>query len=304
MCKTFAVKVDAERWARALEREIDQGGYCERSKAETVTLADVLERYIEEVCPGKRGGAEDAIRLRAMMRLSVARLNLARIRPRDIAAYRDARLKTCTPGTVLRDLSALSAILNHARKEWGYAVVNPVSEIRKPSQPAGRDRILSYEEEMRLLAALEPIGRRSPYMQPLVIVAVETAMRRGEMLGMTWSAVNLEKRTVYLPLTKNGEARTVPLSGRAVDTLARMARSITGRVFPMQAAAMERAFSQARKRAGLEGLHFHDLRHTATTRLAEKLNLLELAAVTGHKDLRMLKRYYHPKAEELAKKLG
>jgi integrase len=130
-------------------------------------------------------------------------------------------------------------------------------------------------------------------------------MRRGELLSLTWDNIDFRRRTAYLPETKNGEARTVPLSSRAIAVLTALPRSMDGRVFPITANALKIAFERAVRRAGIEDLHFHDLRHEATSRLAEKLpNVIELAAVTGHKDLRMLKRYYHPRAEDLARKLG
>ena len=130
-------------------------------------------------------------------------------------------------------------------------------------------------------------------------------MRQGELLALRWERVDLEARTAYLEDTKNGEARTVPLSSRAVAVLEALPRSANGRVFPITAQAVKLSWGRACKRAGIKGLHFHDLRHEATSRLAEKLpNLIELAAVTGHKDLRMLKRYYHPRAADLARKLG
>jgi integrase len=137
------------------------------------------------------------------------------------------------------------------------------------------------------------------------MLALETAMRRSELLGLRWSNIDLTKQVAFLPLTKNGTDRNVPLSTAAVAILIGMPHSIDGRVFPINIAAMEAAFLRAVRRADLHGLHFHDLRHTATTSLAGKLtNILELSAVTGHKELRMLKRYYHPKAEDIARKLG
>ncbi len=130
-------------------------------------------------------------------------------------------------------------------------------------------------------------------------------MRRGELLALRWENVDTKKRTAYLPMTKNGDARTVPLSSRAVSVLETLPRSIEGHVFPISENALKLAFVRAVKVAGIKDLHFHDLRHKATSRLAEKLsNVLELSAVTGHKDLRMLKRYYHPRAADLARKLG
>jgi integrase len=303
--KSFGNRADAERWARTLESEMDRGCYASRTEAEQATLAQMLEKYIEEVCPLLRGKEAETIRLKAVSRHRMAQLSMANLTPQAIAQYRDERLKKVAPATVVRDLAALSAVINHCRREWGISIVNPVEAVRKPSLPPGRDRVLQSDEEQRLLRELEPNARRNLYMRPLVIVAIETAMRRGELLGLRWDRIDLDRRVVFLPVTKNGKARWVPLSSRAADTLRNMPRSIDGRVFPLTIAAMEAAFRKACGRAGLSELRFHDLRHTGTTRLAEKLdNVLELAAVTGHTDLRMLKRYYHPRAEDLARKIG
>lgn len=303
--QSFANKIDADRWARSTESEMDKGRYVSRTKAERVTLAEVIDRYIAEVSPTKRGGCEEIIRLNATKRYRIANLTMAALTPQAMGQYRDERLKTCKANTVLRDLGMLSSVFNHCRREWGIAITNPVNEIRKPSMPPGRDRVLSAEEELRLLTALKPTGRRNPYMLPLVTIALETAMRRGELIGLMWANVDLGTQIAVLPITKNGEPRVVPLSKCAVQILRDMPRSIDGRVFPIAAAALEASFHRARLRAGMPDVHFHDLRHTATTKLAEKLtNILELGAVTGHKQLAMLRRYYHPRAEDLAKKLG
>ena len=141
-------------------------------------------------------------------------------------------------------------------------------------------------------------------MAPLVMLALETAMRRGELLGLRWENIDLERQTAFLPMTKNGSIRTVPLPKKAVAILANLPRCTDGRVIQLTDMGMEAAFRKACARAEIVNLHFHDLRHTATSRLAEKLpNVIELAAVTGHQTIQMLKRYYHPKAEALAKKL-
>lgn len=230
---------------------------------------------------------------------------MAALSPHSVAQYRDDRLLTCGPGTVLRDLAMLSAVINHSRKEWGINIANPIALIRKPAAPQGRNRILSIAEEEQLLEALAPSGRRNPFIKPLVQVALETAMRRAELLGLTWQHIDCGRRIAYLPITKNGTPRTVPISSKAVEILASIPRSIDGRVFPVNIAAMEAAFLRGVRRAGLQGLHFHDLRHTATTRIAKKIpNVIELSAITGHSNLAMLKRYYHITAEELAHKLG
>jgi integrase len=142
-------------------------------------------------------------------------------------------------------------------------------------------------------------------MLPLVRLALETAMRRSELLGLRWEHIDLQRRTIYLQLTKNGTSRTVPLSTQAIQILAQMPRNLNGTVFPVTHEVVSQAFNRARKQAGVKDIRFHDLRHMAITKLAEKLpNLIELSAVSGHKSLAMLKRYYHPSAEQLAEKLG
>ena len=264
-----------------------------------------MRRYMKEITPGKRGCLEETIRLIATLRMKISKFSMANLTPEVLAEYRDERLKSCQPSTVVRDLAVLSSIINHARREWSFPIQNPIEMIRKPTMPPGRDRVLSRTDEVILLTELLPTGRRNPLMQPIVVIAIETAMRRGEILGLRWEHVDLDQQTVFLPITKNGKSRYVPLSKRAVETLRTIERSIDGRVFPIGMAAMEANFLKAVRRANLGDLHFHDLRHTGASRMASKLpNVIELAAVTGHTSLQMLKRYYHPKAHELALKLG
>ncbi|BAL23954.1 site-specific integrase [Azoarcus sp. KH32C] len=302
--KTFPSKAEAERWARAIEGEMDRGEFVSRVEAEKTTFGEVIQRYMKTITPKKRGCTEETIRLTATLRHRMTKLSMANLTPQAMAEYRDDRLRSCKANTVIRDLAVLSSIINHARREWGIAIQNPVEMIRKPTMPPGRDRVLAQSEETRLLAELTPTGRRNPLMPSLVIVAIETAMRRGEILAMRWENVDLDRRVVFLPLTKNGQARYVPLSTRAVEALTNLPRSPDGRVFSINVAAMEANFMKAVRRAGLLDMHFHDLRHTAASRMATKLpNVIELASVTGHTSIQMLKRYYHPKAEELALKL-
>lgn len=303
--KSFQTRQDAERWARSIEAEMDRGLYVSRTDAESTTLKDVIERYIADVCPTKRGGPDEAIRLRATCRTKLAKLSMAALTAKEVASYRDERLKEVKPGTVIRELAYLSSIINHARREWNINVTNPVASVRKPASPQGRDRVLSADEEAALLTALIPRGRRNRWLLPATILSLETGLRRGELLQLRWSNIDLQNQTAFLPVTKNGTSRTVPLSLKATRLLRELPRSIDDRVFPIQHAALHAAFKKACTRAGLVDFHWHDLRHTAITRLAEKLpNVIELAAVSGHRSLAMLKRYYHPSATDLAKKLG
>lgn len=303
--KTFETKADAEKWARALETEIDKGQFVNVCEAQRTTLGDVIARYLAEVTPSMKGASEDTIRLKAIMRRPIARWSMANLSAARIAGYRDERLMAVSAGTVIRELAYLSAIINHARREWGINVPNPVQMVRKPQSPQARVRVLTDEEVSKLLQALEPIGRRSHWTKPVVQLALATAMRRGELLALRWEHIDLIGRTAFLPDTKNGDSRTVPLSTAAVQVLAELPRHITGVVFPVEFFTLDAAFKRGVRRAGLEGIRFHDLRRTAITRMAEKLpNVIELAAVSGHKSLMVLKRYYRPTASELAQKLG
>lgn len=303
--KSFETKADAEKWARALESEIDKGQFVNVSEAQRTTLGDVIARYMAEVTPTMKGATEDTIRLKAIMRRPIARWSMANLSAARIAAFRDERLNEVSAGTVIRELAYISAIINHARREWGINVPNPVQMVRKPQSPQARSKVLTDEEISKLLQALEPTGRRSHWTKPAVQLALATAMRRGELLSLKWEHIDLQGRTAFLPDTKNGDSRTVPLSSVAVQVLAELPRHISGVVLPVKAFTLDAAFKRGVRRAGLDGVRFHDLRRTAITRMAEKLpNVIELAAVSGHKSLMVLKRYYRPAATELAQKLG
>jgi integrase len=285
---------------------MDQGAYQSAQSAKDILLADVLQRYMHEVTPAKRGAQRESEGIQFMMRQKIASYSMTNLTPAVIAGYRDDRLKTVSAGTIIRELSILSGIISHARKEWSLPTANPCALVRKPPTPPGRTRLLTTQEEARLLDELKPVRRRSPWMVPLVMLALESAMRRGELLSLRWENINLAVQTAFLPLTKNGTARTVPLSKKAVAILEGLPNCGTvGPVFPISHMTMHNCFVAACHRAGITDLRFHDLRHTATSRLAEKLpNVIELAAVTGHQTIQMLKRYYHPRAEVMAQKLG
>jgi integrase len=302
--KSFATRSEAQKWARGIESAMDGGSYRSGSGADRMLLGDALARYSSQVSPSKRGHLDEVIRINALKRTKMAGYSLANLSPAIVAAFRDERLRTVGAGAVIRDLSLLSSVINHARREWGVTAENPCQLVKKPPTPQGRTRVLSDEEERKLLNALISKGRRNPELLPIVQLALQTAMRRGELLGLQWKHIDLNARTAYLPISKNGNPRTVPLSSEAMAILSAMPKRQTDQVFSISAYALAAAFKKATVRSGLTAFRFHDLRHTATTRMAVKLpNLIELAAVTGHQSLQMLKRYYHPNASALAKKL-
>ena len=305
--KSFITLQDAEKWARSVEVDLDKNSYSNTNLAEKTTFKELIERYMHEVTPSMRSEGEDLIRLKAMARRPICQTNMLALTPSKIADYRDERLKQVSSGTVIRELSYFSSIINHARREWGINISNPVLLVRKPPSPKGRERILSVEEKTRLMRILDaaPKNHFSLWMPYLVEFALATAMRQGEICNLLWVNVDLVKCTAYLPLTKNGESRYVPLSSVALKILNELPRSIDGRVFPVNRSSVSVTFTRNARIADVHNFRFHDLRHTAITAMAEKLpNVLELSAVTGHKTLSMLKRYTHLKAEDLAKKLG
>ena len=207
--KSFTTRQDAERWARQIETEMDQGRFVSPVEAERTTFGELIGRYMLEVAPTMRGAKDDLIRLKALQRNALCKLSMVALTPSKVAEYRDQRLKQVSSGTVIRELAYISSIVNHARREWGINIDNPVRLVRKPPSPQGRDRILNEAEKVRILDALtpRPTRRVSSWMKPLVVVALETGMRRGELLALKWADVNLPAQTATLWVTKNGDRR-------------------------------------------------------------------------------------------------
>jgi len=192
-----------------------------------------------------------------------------------------------------------------AAADWGFeALANPVAKIKKPALPKGRERRLQPREEERLLDACDT--SESTWLGSVVRLALATAMRQGELVGLTWSQVSLVRRTLLLTDTKNGDTRTIPLSGQAIQVLRSLSSANAEKVFPIQTGrAISHAFAKACFRAGIKDLHFHDLRHEAASRLFEKTDLrdIEIASITGHKTMDMLRRYAHLRAARLVDRL-
>lgn len=299
--RTFPTRATAEAWARAEEAAMDRGQWQDTGEARRTTLADALDRYAREVTPHKRGAQQEQARIRTWKAHALAQRPLASIRGSDLAAWRDARLKGAGPNTVRLELAVLSHLFTVARTDWGMGVANPARDVRLPAMPPAPERRISPEEELALWELL-PSPTREAFT-----VALETAMRRGELAGLSWDRVDLERRVVRLPRTKNGHPREVPLSPRAAAVLEGMDPG-EGPVFGPEAKVAEdfsRDVGDAARALGLHGVTFHTTRHEATSRLFERgLDLMEVAAITGHRTLAMLRRYTHLRAEDLAAKLA
>ena len=300
--RTFDTKAQAEAWAATIESEIARGLFVSQTQAENTTLDDLLNRYEREIVSTKKGAQIERYRLNRFRESPLARRSVASIRGADLAIWRDHRLKEVSPATVGREMNILGHVFETARKEWGIAIANPIRDIRRPPAPNARTRRLVDDEPAHLLMAAATYGGE---IGPLITWAIETAMRRGEIAAMRWEHVDRKARVLLIPETKNGSPRRVPLSTTALAVLDALPRRIDGQVWGMRADSISRAFERVCEAAGIEGLTFHDLRHEATSRLFEKgLNPVQVAAITGHKTLQMLKRYTHLRAEDLVGMLG
>lgn len=299
ICKTFTLFKDAQTWARNIELKIERG---EALGKDTVQLNTLIERYQVSVSPSKKGYKQEIPRLRAWLKHPLSKRDASSIKPVDIATYRDQRIKAGKSSSTVRiELSLLSSVFKHAKHEWGYTnLANPVADVKRPTPSKGRDRRLEGEELAALLNETN-----GTYMAPLILLAIETAMRAGEIASLKWENINLTKRIAVLPDTKNGDKRIVPLSSNAIKILSTLNKEGFN-VFQLQSSyVITDAFRRATKKAGISGLRFHDLRHEAVSRLFEKrLNVMEVASISGHRSLQMLQRYTHLRAEELALRLG
>ena len=299
--KTFLNKKDGEAWARLTEVAIERNEFTSKNKKASETLGELFDQYNKEVAPLHRSKTTGFMIASLKSKLGTIRIDA--FNARDLADWRDKRLKEVKAASVVRELNTLSALLNHARKEWCIQIGNPVSDIKRPAVGVSRTRRLLDGEESKLLSALPAVYKN------IIRFALATAMRRGEVLSLLWSNVNLEARVAVLPMTKNGEIRRVPLSNEAIEILKDQkianVQNIAGKVFDVKPISLDKAWRRVCRKTGIGGLHFHDLRHEAISRLFEiGLNPMEVSSISGHKTLQMLKRYTHLKAEDLAKRLG
>ena len=299
--KTFDTKIRAMAWAVEIEQEITPDAIIQGK-----TLEETFKRYQQEVTPYKKGWKFEHDRLNKFCRTKFSSILLSDIRQCDFDLWIASELKRIKASSVNRDLNLLSAVFEQA-KRWQWINNNPIRGIRRPKNPPPRDRRISNDEIDRILLALNYDGEIKEQRHEVAVAflfAIETAMRQGEIWGLDWKNVFLDKRFVKLFDTKNGSNRDVPLSSDAINLLEKLKSQKQGRVFLTNQQSSATIYRRAVKMAGIEGLTFHDTRHEALTRLAQKLDVLDLARMVGHRDPRSLMIYYNPTAEELAAKLG
>ncbi|MGX0966759.1 integrase [Bradyrhizobium japonicum] len=311
--KSFQSKSDAQRWARQTEAELDRTLIPNDVRSlNTITVAQLLTRYRDSITSGKRGIVPERKRIEVFLRQRWSALPLARIDAATFSRYRDTRLKQVQPGTVIRELGLLSSIFETARREWGYtALQNPLAGLRKPRTPEGRERRLKPGELQALTNACSTVA--GSWLLHGFQLAIETGLRRGELLGIRWQHVRFDTAVLHVPFTKTDKSRTIPLTDRAKAILTdQKAECSTDAeyAFPVSANAFRLAWERCKRRAersgciGIQELRFHDLRHEAISRFFEMgLNPAEVASISGHRDLRMLLRYTHLTPEYLGAKL-
>ena len=315
LSRTFPTRPEAETWLdeqetlvrkriHEVKNETERHRIATECAPQYRTLGDLMRRYLAVVTPQKRSADQEALRMKGLLKHSLAECPISSLSPQRVAEWRDLRLQSVSSSTVKRDMTLLAHVLKIACDEWGEPFAkNPFRAVRRPREARPRDRRFNAGEEVALLAACDE--SRAAYLRPIVELAIETAMRQSEIVGLDWSRVNLARRSVHLTMTKNGTLRGVPLSLRAMNVLDQLPGDRLGQVFTgVTAEAVKRAFIRARKRAGMDDFRFHDLRHEATSRLFEKgLTVPEVARITGHKTWTMLERYTHLQLEDVARRL-
>lgn len=307
--KTFPTRQEAKDWGKQEEARRRQGYDPTDQLRGKQTLADLIDRYITIILPTKPKDARNMKRHLDWWKDKLGKYGLARISPDLIAQYRQelAQGTTCkgtkrSLATVNRYLATLSTLMSYGTRECGWISDNPCLRLAKFKEPTGRARVASQDEYLRLLEECK--NSRSEYLLPVVLLAITTGMRQGEILGLKWDCIDLERKVISLKETKNGNPRTVSIVGEVLEILhSHYLKKLpySSYVFPAKKRfgkiSIRKAWDEALKRAGIENLRFHDLRHTFATYAAESgASNLELATAMGHQSLQMLQRYTHMNA--------
>jgi integrase len=317
--KTLPNMRAARAWASDKERELEAqvGGDLGHGK----TLGDALRKFAEDVSPTRRSERNETVRLAAFARAPTpddtghglpVKKPIGQVSDDDLRAWRDRRLKKNKRSSVLRDMTLLSAVFEHARTEWKWIKENPLRDVKKPSRPAHRKRVISGVEARAVLRMLgyvprAPVRTVSQAVAVAFLVALATGMRAGELCGLRWDDMKDMYGTAHnVKARERGVSRDVPLSKVARRLIERMRGWDDETVFGVGVGTLDSLFRRARKRAGYDDFTFHDARHSAATRIAlsGKLSVLELCKVFGWSNPKQAMTYFNPTADELAAKLG
>ena len=297
---TFTKLSDARKWIQVTEAAIVEGRHFKTAEAKRHTLAELVDRYRRDVLPWKAQETVNGQELQLRWwKAQLGHYALADVTPALLVECRDQLARDHKNSTVNRYLAVLSHTFSVAVREWGWLDDSPMRKVSKPKEPRGRVRFLSDEERQHLLTECQ--ASRNPHLYTVVMLALSCGARKTELVSLRWPDVDLKRGTLTFHQTKNGERRTVPLTGPALTLMqqhAKVRRLDTSLVFPnaqgKQFFRFREAFDNAVTRAGIQDFHFHDLRHSAASYLAMSgASLAEIAEVLGHKTLAMVKRYAH-----------
>jgi integrase len=292
LTKTFSNLKDARKWGSHYESKIHLGNDLE-TLDKNIILADLINKYLKEITPTKKGWHMETIRMKRLLRQSISKRPVYLLKTKDFVEYKNERIKD---GKIAcrYDLTLLHHLYNVAIKQWSYPILsNPISNVPKPKPNPSRERRLSDNELKYILN--EPF--KNPHMKNIITIALETAMRRGEILSI--KPENITEDYIYLPDSKNGFPRKVPLTKVAKQTL-----KVSILPFPVSPNAVRLCWNRMIKRSRIQDLHFHDLRHEAISRFFEKgLTVPEVSLISGHKDIRQLMKYTHLRIENILKKI-
>lgn len=300
--KVVRTKREAQDWAARQEYLMGEAGPVKPS----MTLANAARKYELEVLPRRSSqwnpSRSELSALRLVMADELSQKEVAEITPADLAAWRDRRLQSVSPSSAQRYMNTLSSILTACERDWGLIDSNPMRKVRRPPATPPRKRRPTSEEIERLAVAGADVQTSIGRAHLAFMFAIETGMRAGEIAGLTSESVDVGKRVAHLTKTKNGDARDVPLSREALRILASL--PVRDRLFGFHSGPnLSTNWYALKTKAAVEGLSFHDSRHEAVTRLSTKLDVLALARMIGHRNIRELMTYYNETAEELAARL-
>jgi integrase len=299
--KSFKSKSDAKLWIDELERKLHSAPIPDIPIDRKIALGELLIKFADEVSPSHKGCVAETCRLKSIARRWIGELDIRYLTKQHFIQYRDDRMTLVTGSSVGSELALMKRVLDTAVKKWGYGIpYNPIKDIEFPKGSTARTRRLVGDEKERLLTAAS--SQRNIYIASIIEFAIETGMRRSEILKLRWCDVDLENGFASLYDTKNGEDRRVPLTRRCIEVLQTVPQT-DEQVFPISATCLRLAWNRTRNKVGITDLRFHDLRHEAVSRFFEMgMSVPEVALISGHKDVRQLFRYTHLNPENVFKK--
>ena len=302
--KTFFLKEDAVRWARDTEVKIEQGLYQDLTLAKTTILKDILIQYRDRVSINKKGYENERYKINKLIRSDIADKTLSQLTPLVLFEYIEQQKKLYTASTINKSITIINLALKFAERFLGIALnKNPLKFIKRLKESNFIGQVIEHFEETLLLKHAE--FSKLYWLKTAIILGIDCGLRRGEILKLKAEDINFKNSTAVLRDTKNGETREIGLSQRAIQEIKKLPIAIDGKLFPCKRLdTFSFYYNQLQRWSGVNK-RFHDTRHTFASRKATQgWSITEIAAQGGWKQLQVLKRYTHIKAEYLARKMN